>query len=122
MLAKCRFAVAGSCRNSSAYQPAVEFGFRAQRRRFGGVAGGELVGGLGIALVEEGARDQPPFDPPGVGIDEDLGIARRGEHQRRRVLVLLGAAELLDARVEVERVLLESRRDGRERLVALGAA
>ena len=77
---------------------------RAARSTSAACAGGDLVGGLGIALVEERARDQPALDPPGVAIDDDLGIARRRQHQRRRVLDLVGAAKSLDARVDVERV------------------
>ena len=46
----------------------------------GRMAGGDLIGELGLADVEEVAGQNPPLVPPGVGIDQLGRIAGRAQN------------------------------------------
>ena len=48
--------------------------FVIRRRR----AVGDLIGQSGVAEIEKLSRDQPPFDPPLIDVDQLRRIARRG--------------------------------------------
>ena len=82
ILAKWVSAVAGSLRKRSAIQPAVNWLFGAvvllagQRR-----VARDAIGGLGVAVIEQLAGDQPPLDPPLVAVDRLAVIVRHRQHQ-----------------------------------------
>ena len=53
----------------------MEFGVGGVGRAFGGMRGGDPVGGLHVALVDQFARQHAALDPPGVGIDQRGAVA-----------------------------------------------
>jgi hypothetical protein len=71
----------------------MELGVHCQRGAFGGMRGGELIGRLRVAEIEQLARQHPPLDPPRVGIDQRGGVLRRFQHDGGGLAVLLGPAQ-----------------------------
>ena len=61
----------------------MELSFHGRRVGLRRVAGGEGIGGLGIATVEQLAGDEPALGPPFVGPDECRRVARRASKDRR---------------------------------------
>ena len=55
------------------------------------------IGGLGVAEVEQLSRDQPPLDPPLVGVDRLRRIVRQRQDQFGGLGRLVVAAQQLDA-------------------------
>ena len=58
----------------------MELGVDGVGRAFGGMRGGDPVGGLHVALVDQLARQHTALGPPRVGIDQCGAVARRLQH------------------------------------------
>ncbi len=74
----------------------MPFGVDALGRVLGAMAGGDRIGALGVALVEQLAGEQAPLDPPFIDIDQAPRVAWGIEHQLCRLGVILVAPVLLD--------------------------
>ncbi len=74
------------------------------------------IGALVIAGIEQLARDQPALHPPLVGACEFRRIARRGEHELRRLVDMLRMALAVDPHVEQSGIVAQGRRGARGNL------
>ena len=77
--------------------------------RDGGVAR-DTIGGLGLAEIEQLAGNEPPLDPPLVGVDRLSVVGWNGQDQLGGLFRLVGAAEQLDAAEDVTDVAMRVRR------------
>ena len=78
------------------------------------------VGGLGVADVEKLARDEPPLDPPLVGVDGLAVVGGNRQHELRGFGYLVGAAQQLHAAEDVDRVATGIRRHRIEQRLGVG--
>ena len=85
-----------------------------------GAAGGDLVGRLGIAEVEQFAGDEPPLDPPLVDIAEPVRLVRRRKHPPRGLGDLVGATQPLDAAERIAGIMPSHSRHRIEQRLGLG--
>jgi hypothetical protein len=97
----------------------MEIGLDLLRVRLGPVAADDLVGGLGVALIQELSRDQAAFGPPLVAVNQDLGVARHVGDQFRGFGGFLRAAQMLGLGEQIRGVAPQGRRNGVERRAGL---
>ena len=94
----------------------MPFGVDALGRALGAMAGGDLIGLGGIAVVEQLARDQPALRPPAVAVAEERGIARHLRQRLGRLGRLVGAPGLLRLQEGEGDVALQRGRHGLDQL------
>ena len=73
--------------------------------------GANLVSASEVLFIEQLARDQPALDPPVVRAPEFCRIARRREHQLRRLVDMVGMALVVDALIKQRRIAAQARRN-----------
>ncbi len=87
------------------------------RRLCGAV--GDLVGGPRVTKIEQFACDQSPLDPPLVGIDERIRVARGRQHPLRGILDLVRVAQVQNQAEYVSGIVLRLLRYGGQQILGV---